>query len=298
MTPGGIERRVDDISKRFAQWKNLPLELVDEILGYLLDDPGALKACSLTCKSLFSATRPVIHRRLYLVSGQEHLNPRGSLFSRRKRGHGAFERLVEADRSGLLRYTRHLTFKGALDSFFAKDASFNPGKMQEYLPCLRSITKLHRLTLNNFHVHSFIPVFNEHFGMFADTLRHLDVRGTYSAERQVLYTICQFPLLEDLSIIAPEIVAYPGQPLPMVTQSPPLRSKLILAYVRSRELLDGLAALPSGLSFRSLELYRCKDAQVILGACNNTVKSISYLWCVWGGENCESDYSIQTYTAM
>ena len=64
--PDGIWRRVDDISKQYtgAGWKNLPQELVDEILDYLLDDLKALKACSLTCKCLFGATRPLIHRRL------------------------------------------------------------------------------------------------------------------------------------------------------------------------------------------------------------------------------------------
>ena len=64
LMPGGKQRRVDDISKQFtgAGWKHLLLELVDEILGYLLDDLDALRACSLTCKHLFGTTRPLIHQ--------------------------------------------------------------------------------------------------------------------------------------------------------------------------------------------------------------------------------------------
>ena len=135
LIPGGIEHRVDDISRRFtgAGWKYLPQELVDEILGLLLNDLDALKACSLTCKRLFGATRPLLHQRVCLVSKPDRM-ARGYLFGRRrKRDSETFERLICADRSGLLRYTRHLTFK-------MKDGSFGPRNMQEYLPYLRSIT--------------------------------------------------------------------------------------------------------------------------------------------------------------
>ena len=65
-----VRERVGDISKQFtgAGWKHLPQELVDEILGYLLDDLDAFKACSLICKLLFGATRPLIHERVCLAS--------------------------------------------------------------------------------------------------------------------------------------------------------------------------------------------------------------------------------------
>jgi len=85
-------------------------ELVDDTLHYLLDDLNTLMACSLTCKYFFGATRPLIHRRL-VCSGSSTVHPRPSLFARPKRDPGAFRRLVDADRSGVLRYTRHLTIK-------------------------------------------------------------------------------------------------------------------------------------------------------------------------------------------
>jgi len=209
----------------------------------LLDDLDALKACSLTCKFLFGATRPLIHQRLVCLDSRlVHPKPMRSLFSRHK--NGAFERLVDADRSGTIRYTRHLTFKPIVN--FPKP-SFEPTDMQEYLPRLRLITKLHTLTLtlDTFHVHLFVPIFNEHFGMFADTLRHLDIRNTYGSERDLLFIICQFPLLEDLTIVSPagEIIADSEHTIPIFTPSPPLRGKLALAWAYSTELSDGLAAI-------------------------------------------------------
>jgi len=265
-------------------WKHLPQELVDEILGHLLDDLDALEACSLTCKPLFGATRPLIHQRMCLVSKPPYLGypkPKEPLFSFCRGGPEAFERLVVANRSGLLRYTRYLTFK-------MDDGSFNPTNMQKYHPHLRSITNLHSLTLVPFRIHPFIPVFRECFGMFTCTLRHLEIRNALGTGLQLSYIVSQFPLLEDLTIVSPtEDAAHPGHrhPVPAITESPPLRGTLGLVKVDARELFGGLAALPGGPNCCSLELFRCKDSQVVLEACSHSITSVSYLWCVWDGDS-------------
>ena len=248
---------------------------MDEILGYLLDDLDALKASSLTCKRLFGATRPLIHRRLVCLGLNPDLpKPKRSLFSRRKRDLGLFERLIDADRSGVLRYTRHLTIK-------VEDGYRSQRGMQEHLPHLRSITKLDTLTLNTFPLH---PVFHEQFGIFTNTLRHLDIRNAYGTAQHLSYIICRFPLLEDLTIMSPaETPLEQGFPeqgfyVPTITQSPPLRGTLVLAQTRSQGLYEGLAALPGGLNFRSLELFDCGDPQAVFASCGRTVTSISHAW--------------------
>jgi len=90
-----------------------------------MDDLVALKALSLTCKCLFGATRPLIHQRLVCWDSRTgNPKPEVSLF----RGDpGTPRRLIEADRSGLLRYTQHLTFKLKSDSF---SPNFNLRDMQ------------------------------------------------------------------------------------------------------------------------------------------------------------------------
>jgi len=279
LAPDDIQRRINEISWQFtgAGWKNLPQELVDEIINYLLDDLDALTACSLTCKRLFGATRHFIHQWLACSDSRpDHTKSKESLLGRRKRGPGAFDQLIDADRAGVLHFTQHLTFK-------AEDGSLNPRNLEKYLPYLRSITKLHTLTLNTFHANPFIPVFDDHFGMFTNTLRHLDIRNAYGTERQLSYIVCQFPLLEDLTIAFPagERTAHRGHHVPTITQSPPLRGKLVVAQVHSRKLFEGLAAVPDGLNFRSLELHRCKHLEVILAACGHVATSVSYLW-FWG----------------
>ena len=281
---GDIQRRNDNISKQFpdAGWKNLPQELVDEILRYLLDDLPSLKACSLTCKHLFGLTRPLIHQRLVCPGSRPgHPKPKVSLFGRHKKDPGAFERLIDADRSGVLHYTRHLIFK---PKRYGPDPYFKPNDLQEYLPHLRSVSNLHTLTIQSFYIPRFIPVFNEYFGTSTNTLRRLDMRGSFATGRQLLYILCQFPLLEDLTIVYPYWEPPTWEPPtwnppPMITQIPPLRGKLVLVGEGSRELFEGLTAFPVKLNFRSLELFRCMGAaHVVLAACARTATSVSYFW--------------------
>ena len=226
---------------------------------------------------MFDATRPLIHQRLVcLGSIKAHSKPTGSLLGNPKRTPGVFERLVDADRSGVLPHTRRLTFKPSHTNSYQY---FYPRHLQEYLPYLRSITKLHTLTLNAFDISPFIPVFNEHFGMFANTLRHLNIRNTHATTRDLTYIMCQFPLLEDLTIAHPvELeIAHPGDKVPVITQSPPLRGKLALVWAGPM-LSGGLAAFPGGLNFRSLELSWSRNLGPILAACSHTATSVSYLW--------------------
>ena len=278
LTSGDVRQRVNDISKRFtgAGWKGLPQELVDEILGYLRDDLYALKACSLTCKCLLGGVRPLIHSHQRLVCldpRPEDLKPKRSLFSRHKRDPEALEQLIDADRLGLLHYARHLTIK-------AEVSSLTPRNMQNYLPHLRSINRLHSLILGTFHLNPLIPVFNKYFGTFTATLRQLDIRNAKCTTQELLYIICQFPMLDDLTIMSPAsgIATLPEHPaLATIQHSPPLRGKLVLVQARSKELSEGLGALPGGLNFSSLELSWCNHLEAVFAACGLTATSISYL---------------------
>ena len=219
--------------------------------------------------------------------------PKGPLLSRHKGDPGFFERLIDADRSGVLHYTRHLVFRP--DRLYSHPY-FDPGDLRECLPHIRSITELHSLTLDTFDIPSLIPVFNQHFGTFASTLRHLDIRHAYATGWELSYIICQFSLLEDLTIVSlpGKRTGYIGNQVRVVARSPPLRGKLVLMQVASRELFDGLAAFPGGLNFNSLEVSYCEVPEPIFRACGRTATSISYLWENIGGE---SNPSIRVYIA-
>jgi len=80
---------------------------------------------------------------------------------------GAFERLIDADRSGVLPYTRHLTLGPKVHDCHIP---FNPSDLQEYLPHLRLITELRTLTLDSFGVCPSLSRFSTNISACSPTL--------------------------------------------------------------------------------------------------------------------------------
>ena len=249
---------------------------MDEILGYLSDDRPTLKACSLTCKAMLSSARPLIKSWLFLVStGNRRSNARfmKSLFKRSKEDSGPFERLVAADCQGSLQYTRHLVIRmGRLPLI--------PEPLQPYTPYFHRIDNLQTLVIHGPDVSAFVPVFDDYFGMFARSLRCLDIAYILDAERQLLHFISQFPLLEDLSIQSCYVVySHPGSSPPMPRTSPPFRGRLKLSITMdSQSLCEALAQLPGGLNFTSLELKGCRRPMAVIKACRFTLRSVLFTW--------------------
>ena len=263
-------------AKCASGWDRLPPELVDDILGYLSDDLPTLKACSLTCRAMLCSARPLIRNWLFLASTQNRRSSARSLKSILKRSKtrcDLSERLSSTDRQGLLRYTQHLVIRmGCLPH--------TPRPLQPYVSYLRSIDNLRTLTVDALDIPAFMPTFDKCFGMFAKSLRSLDIGHTWDSESHLLWFISKFPSLEDLSIRSRYTVrSYPGTPLPMPQTSPYFRGHLKLTHVMgSQDLCEALAKLPGGLNFTSLELKGCEEPAAIITACRLTLRSVSYTW--------------------
>ena len=265
-------------------WNRLPPELVDKILAYLSDDLPSLKASSLTCKVILSSARPLIRSWLYLSTPTQNRKPKGrfikSLLKRPKEGPDGFERLIAADRQGLLQHTRHLVIK-------TSGLSSVPQSIQPYIPYLRSITKLRTLVLDRLDISTFIPMFDDCLGMFTHSLQSLDIKHTWASDSELLSFISRFPLLEDLSIRYRYARLFLLMPLPlMLRTSPPFRGHLNLSLIRSSHTLcEAMAQLPGGLHFTSLELKDCEEPGAILTACQLTLRSITYTWTTIQGKH-------------
>lgn len=270
------------------EWTRLPPELVDEILWYLSDDLPALKACSLTCKIMLGSARPLIGSWLFLSSTRNRKSKARSMKSILKRFKGPpdpFERLVVANRQGLLQCTQHLVIKmGRLQ--------LTPQPLRPYIPYLRSIGRLQTLAIDGLDISAFMPMFDDCFGMFTRSLRALDIGSTRDPESYLLWFITQFPFLEDLSIRSRHAIClYSGVSPPIPRTSPPFRGHLNLSsVVDSRRLCETLAQLPKGLNFTSLELKGCEKPVAIITACQFTLKSVKYTWTSSSGKR----YSIHS----
>lgn len=259
-----------------SEWDRLPPELVDKILRYLSDDLPALKACSLTCKIMLSSARPIIGSWLCLSPARDQkLNRRSmkSLLKRPERGSDSLERLGDMDRQGFLPHTRHLVLK-------MEGHTLVPQSLQPYIPYFLHIDNLQTLVIDGLDVSAFVPMFHNCLGMFRHSLRSLDIGHIWDTDRQLLWFISQFPLLDDLSVRSCyTLYFFLGPSPPLFLTSPPLRGHLNLSLVTdSLSLCEALARLPRGLNFTSLELKGCEKPAVIITACRRSLKSVSYIW--------------------
>lgn len=256
-------------------WNRLPPELVDEILRYLSDDLPSLKACSLTCKVMLCSARPIIGSWLCLAPSQNRKSKGRFIKSlkRPKEDSGGLERLVAADRRGLLQHTRHLALR-------TNELSLVPQSLEHYIPYFRSIAKLQTLVIDGLDVSALMPMFDDCLGMFTHSLRSLDIKHIWDSDRELLSFVSQFPLLEDLSIrYCYALYFFLGPSPPMFRTSPPLRGHLNLSLIMdSQTLCEAMAQLPAGLHFTSFELKGCGKPGAILTACQLTLRSVSYTW--------------------
>ena len=258
--------------ERAGGWDHLPPELVDKVLEYLSDDLPALKACSLTCKVMLDSARPLIGSWLFLTSTRNRKSMK-SLLKRQKGSPDNIERLVAAERQGNLQHTQHLVIR-------IGHPSLTPESLRPYIPYLRSIDKLQTLVINNLDVPIIMPAFNDCFGTFTRSLRGLDIKHIWDSDSHLLCFISQFPLLDDLSIRSCyALYLYAATSLSMPRTSPPLRGHLNLSSIKDSDgLCGGIARLPGGLKFTSIELKGCGKPAAILTACRSTLKSVSYTW--------------------
>jgi len=196
-----------------------------------------------------------------------------SLLKWSKGGSDSLERLAVVDRRGHLQYTRHLVIRMG-------EHSLVPQSFQPYIPYFRSIDKLQTLVIDGLYVPAFMPLFDGCLGVFAHSLRSLEIKHIWDSGRQLLSFISQFPLLEDLSIQSCyAIYFFLGPSLPALRTSPPFRGCLNLSLIMdSQSLCEAMAQLPGGLHFTSLELKGCGKPEAIITACEFTLRSVSYTW--------------------
>jgi hypothetical protein len=148
-----------------------------------------------------------------------------SLLKGSKRGSYTLERLADIDRRGLLPHTRHLVLK--MDDF-----SLVPQSLQPYTPYFLSINNLQTLIIDGLDVTAFMPVFNCYLGIYTRSLRSLDIGHIWDSNRQLLWFIGQFPLLEDLSMRSCyALYFFLGPSPPLIRTSPTFRGHLNLSLI-------------------------------------------------------------------
>ena len=253
----------------------IPQDLVDYVMDMLRDDFEALKACSLTCRSMFASTRRLIHETLCLTqrNNKKILTRQQKRELRRGSGHHDLRFLSHMGERGLLKYAREVAIRNP--------AIYTPENLLPHLHHFRSLNRVHALTIEHYNAIKWANHCEPFFAHFRPTLTSLTLRHPFGRYRAVLRFALQFPNLEDLCI---ELLQSGGgeiqdQTAPAaIEQPPPLRGRLrLVGYDTTFEWPDLVHELPNGINFRSVELESFFGERVshVLQACAHTLEDLT-----------------------
>jgi hypothetical protein len=269
---GGISEPAADLGSVLANYvggfKDLPLEIVDEILEHLADDRSALGACSLTCKALCRSSRPIIHRRIFVVGlgGSRTTGEQDKQAANIAR----FRTLLAATECGLAHYARDLTIRIG--------TTFVPENLQPFLLQFQTFARLNSLTLHNFNPTPFLPAFEQYFGHLAQQIRSFSFIYQSGTRSDMISFISRFPNLDDLKFCSFPRLHSEEFNAHSVQTSPTLRGTLQVESIRAGgdDFLGCLTRLPSRLWFRSIEFHRCAgiDLNIVIRECSSTIQHL------------------------
>ena len=273
----GVDLNELCISYRDVGAMGLPREIVEAILGFLHKDIKTLKACSLTCRALFSAARGSIHRKVKLTKEKVYPPPKlvdriAAKVSQGQRDHEVHLRYLSmARKRGLLGYAQELVIDIR--------PSFTPEALKVYLPHFLSFVQVRSLEIRRLDLRSFLPVFERCFAQFVPTLRRLHLPDVVGNTQEVVEFTSKFPHLKFLTLTPPP---------PCHLGDTPPRSPTKRSFLTSGRLtLTGSASarfmleIPGGLHCRTINASNVDKVELdkILVACSSTLEVFSF--CPW-----------------
>jgi len=162
----------------------LPHELVEMIIAHLIHDTSSLRACTLTCRSWYTATVPHPHHDLFIGSWEEvNLKWPAPLWQKYKLGLLPFVKTFWIRGLGMAAFTGGSFYGDILYSFSA-------------------LNNLQRLMIDHLDIPNFMPAIRQHFGHFSPTIRELCLTDPRGSHRQITFFVGLFEHLEDLSIVS------------------------------------------------------------------------------------------------
>ena len=244
----------------------LPHEIVEMIIAHLTRDFGALKACSLTCRSWYIVAAPHLYRTLVLRD-KIYGTPRSEL-----------KPLSKLNELGLIPLVEEIQveqWEGTTGCWFAPQA-FSSNDLRYF----SAFANVHTLRIQKFDIGSFIPGIERYFEQFSPTLRSIALfHPTCTTPRQLSHFLSLFPNLDDIDIrqfFAPSTHLPDAELVPF--SAPKVRGRLTVhlcsgPIVSWKHLIAGCG----GLRFRSMNLYHAPSCTAtLLKACAETLETLRF----------------------
>ena len=238
----------------------LPYEILEMIVTHLTYNRRTLKACSLTCRSWYTAAAPRLHHTITLRGdipeiGRSQLEP--------------LSRLHQLGLAPLVKEIRVRRYRGG-------SAWFAPQGFSSHVFFDFANIQVLRLEEPDIHL---IPGIEHSFECFSPTLRSIALRNPRCSPRRLSHFLSFFPNLDDIEIKQYKYV--PNSTIPdtefVPFSAPKLRGRLALYDFPRIETWTDLIASCSGLRFRYMDL-RCtvSCAPILLEACAKTLDTLRF----------------------
>lgn len=240
----------------------LPFEIVEMIIINLTHDLGALKMCSLTCRSWYTIAIPHIHHTLVL---------KDKMFDT---AHHKFKPLAKMHKLGLTPHVKEIRVGQLAGPYgwFGPDAFSG-----DDLFYFSTFSNVHTLRIQGFNIDRFMPTIRRHFRQFLPTLRSISLYfPTCSAPRHLSYFLSLFPNLDNIEIrqFLTSNVQISNTRL-FLPPAPKLRGQLTLHDFLSPEIWTYLISISGGLRFRGMVLRKVGTcASILLEACAETLERL------------------------
>ena len=244
------------------------------IIAYLFYDVRTLRACSLTCYSLYIAAVPHLHHTL-TVDINSYLC---SLQARPPTYHSSqwTNHIQHMNKLDLLPFVKKLricgTQIGHRHGFYPELASYS------LLHKFSALSNVRELLIEYLDISNFTQRPQRLFCHFLPTVQSLALIKPKGSHRQIIYFIGLFQHLEDLNLQPkfPKLKQeYSVDDLTLIPHfAPPLRGRLTMLFSNKVELVGDMISLFGGLRFRSMDLYCVDGMRLLLGACAETLETL------------------------
>ena len=240
---------------------SLPQEIIGMIIAHLMYDIRSLRACTLICRSWYTAAVPHLHHDLFI-------DPK--VTSRNLRWPNPLQCKHEL---GLLPLVKTFWIRRdyGIDAFSSN--RFDNSTLRHF----SALSNVNRLMIESLDIPSFMPEIRQYFGHFLPTVRELSLTTPEGSCRQIIFFIGLFEHLETLEIyhdtdssreeMADDLTLIPSS-------TPPLRGWLRLVNLSRVGLLKDMIDLFGGIRFRWIEVFNVGGVGLLLDACADTLECL------------------------
>ena len=241
----------------------VPYEIAEMIIAHLVRDLGALKTCSLTCRSWYFTTVPHLHHTLTLKGGGPDVT------------HGELKPLSKLRELSLAPFVKQIRVQSWEAGWFGPLAFSCIDQCN-----LSAFANVHTLELQNVEIYRFMPVVECYFGHFSQILRSITLHNPHCTPRQLSHFLSLFTNLDDIEIRNTHTFIFhetiPGRDL-IPFSAPKLRGRLVLRDFNWVETWTHLITSCGGLRFRQMDLRGSVSCiPVLLGACAETLETLRF----------------------